>query len=175
VHFRQDFAVLATNPAISKPLETTRTRSTTGASIAAVDRGAVVIDSETGTLSLLDEESKIKDSIKIASVAGLLAVDRTNKKIFIADRNADKIVVVAYGNKLQKIGAFETRTEPYGLALTPDGKTLLVTTVAGKSLQPRARSSVGPSRLALEPAQLPSRPTAPKRSSPFSAPGPSLG
>ncbi len=134
VHFRQDFAVLATNPKISNPPEAS-TRSTTGASIAAVDQGAVVIDSETGMLSLLDENSNITDSLKVASVAGLLAVDRSAKKIFVADRNGDKIVVVAYGNKLQKIGAIATRTEPYGLALSPDGKTLLVTTVAGKSLQ----------------------------------------
>jgi DNA-binding beta-propeller fold protein YncE len=134
VHFRTDFAVLATNPTISTP-PTGSSRSTTGTSIAAIGNGAVVIDSETGTLSLLDAQSKVKDRIKVASVAGLLAVDRTNRKIFVADRNGDKIVVVAYGDKLQKLGSIATRTEPYGLALSPDGKTLLVTTVAGKTLQ----------------------------------------
>ncbi len=134
VHFRTDFAVLATNPAIAAPLEASA-RTTTGTTIAAIGQEAVVIDSETGTLSLLDKDSNTKDSIKVASVAGLLAVDRVSKKIYVADRNGDKVVVVAYGDKLQKIGSIATRTEPYGLALTPDGKTLLVTSVAGKSLQ----------------------------------------
>jgi DNA-binding beta-propeller fold protein YncE len=134
IHFRTDFAVLATNPAISKPLQSSA-RSTTGASIAAVDGGAIVVDSETGTVSLLDDASHVKDTLKLASVAGLLAVDPATKKVFVADRNGDKIVILAYGNKLQAIGSIPTATEPYGLALTPDGETLLVTTVAGKMLQ----------------------------------------
>ncbi len=134
VHFRSDFAVLATNPTISKPLEN-GARTTTGTTIAAISQGALVIDNETGTLSLLDAESNVKDSTKVAKIAGLLAVDRVNKKVYVADRAGDKIVILAYGNKLQAIGSIATRTEPYGLALTPDGKTLLVTTVAGRSLQ----------------------------------------
>jgi DNA-binding beta-propeller fold protein YncE/mono/diheme cytochrome c family protein len=134
VHFRTDFAVLASNPTI-KRLPDTSSRGTTGSSVAALGQGAVAIDAETGTLSLLDKNSKVKDTLKVGDVAGLLTVDPVGRRIFVADRNGDRIVVVAYGDKLRKLATIKTRTEPFGVALTPDGNTLLVTTVAGRRLQ----------------------------------------
>ncbi len=109
--------------------------SLTGSSIAAIAGGALVIDGETGTLSLLDSEAKQVDAQVIGTAAGLLCVDARGKRVFVADRNGDRIAVIPYSDSLGRASYIQTKAEPYGLALTPDGKTLLVSSIAGRSLQ----------------------------------------
>ncbi len=134
VPFHTEFALLAAPPQM-QAVKTQDDRTTTSTSIATTSSGLLVIDDETGTLSLLDKVGKALDSARVGRRAGQLAVDRKRKTVFVANRAGDTIEVLQYGKGLTKKDRFVTAAEPYGVALTPDGSTLLVTTVAGRSLQ----------------------------------------
>jgi DNA-binding beta-propeller fold protein YncE len=155
VAFHTEFAVLDATPQMrASNLQDDRT--TTSTSIAATENGGVlVIDDETGTLSLLDKVGKPLGSVNVGRRAGQMAVDRKRNMVFVANRAGDTIEVLKYdassqgnarqgnarqghaqkGHALTKKARFVTGAEPFGVALTPDGTTLLVTTVAGRALQ----------------------------------------
>ncbi len=103
-----------------------------GSRLAALSDGALVIDGDSGKLLRLDTDGKLLDSMSIGIDAAQLVVDRTSKRAYISDRNGDRIVVVRPSHKLKKLATFKTRTEPFGLALSPDSRTLLVTFVADR-------------------------------------------
>jgi DNA-binding beta-propeller fold protein YncE len=105
-----------------------------GSSIVAVGKGALVIDADSGKLLRLDDQLKVSSSVAIAEGASQLVYDPRNQRAYVADRKNDRIVVVAVGDKLEKIGTFATPAEPFGVALSPDHTTLLVTTVADRAL-----------------------------------------
>jgi cytochrome c553 len=133
VHFRTDFAVLGNKPTMERP--SADERASAGSTIAAIHGGSVSVDEDTGILALLSSEQKLLDSANVGMGASLLVVDRRKKTIYVSHRNADRVEIYAYGSRLAKAGSIATDAEPYGLALSPDGRTLLVTTVAGRSLQ----------------------------------------
>tara|TARA_R110002096_G_scaffold16898_1_gene57627 strand:- start:74253 stop:76175 length:1923 start_codon:yes stop_codon:yes gene_type:complete len=116
-------------------------RTSTSASIAAIADGVLVVDDETGTLTLLDKLGKPRASASVGRIAGQLAVDRERSTVFVANRAGDTIEVLQYGKALTKKARFVTAAEPFGVALTPNGETLLVTTVAGRALQAFASDS----------------------------------
>ncbi len=102
--------------------------------IAAVSGGTLVIDPDSGMLLLTDSEGKAKAKLLIGADAAQLVVDRKDQNAYVANRSGDSIAVVSYARGLRLLRTIKTRAEPYGLALTPDRKTLLVTTVADKEL-----------------------------------------
>lgn len=105
-----------------------------GSSLAALPNGAVLIDSDSGKLVRVDHNNKVVASMTIAPRAAQLVVDRSSATAYIADRRNDRVVVVDVRTGLKKLRTFKTSAEPFGVALTPDHKTLLVTTVADRQL-----------------------------------------
>jgi len=113
-------------PAPAAPAYLTSTR------IAATGDGALVIDADSGVLALVDGAGATLGQLAIAHDAGLLAYDPTARLAYVADRRGDRIVVVRVGSKLELVTAWKTPGEPYGVALTPDRTTALVTHVADR-------------------------------------------
>lgn len=106
-----------------------------GSKIAAFRGGMVVVDADSGALLRTDADGVVKAQLDIAPGAAQLVVDAAHDRVFVTDRSSDRIVVVGLSDGgLRQVDSFSTRAEPFGLALTPDGKTLLVTTVADHSL-----------------------------------------
>ncbi len=132
-----DFAMIDTPVALSTgefvPPQTAS--HLTSANIAAVSKGSLVIDADSGMLIHTDDAGKALDTLLIGRDASQLVADRDSKTAYIANRSGDSIAVVKYTAKgLKKKRTFKTHAEPYGVALTPDKKTLLVTTVADRQL-----------------------------------------
>ncbi|HTJ44344.1 MAG TPA: c-type cytochrome [Kofleriaceae bacterium] len=105
-----------------------------GSAIVAYGKGALVIDADSGKLLQLDEKLKTTASVDIGAGASQLVYDPIASRAYVADRKDDKIVVVAVGAKLEKVGSYATPAEPFGVALAPDRSSLLVTTVADQQL-----------------------------------------
>jgi len=72
--------------------------------------------------------------VSIGIDAGTLAYDPVGKRAYVADRRGDRIVVVSIDRQLAIQTSFATPAEPYGVALAPDRKTLLVTCIADRTL-----------------------------------------
>lgn len=117
------------------PAATAVPSSLQGSKIAAIRGGAVVVDADSGKLVRTDANGTSVAQLDIAPGVAQLVVDAANERAFVSDRASDRVVVVSLADGgLRQVDAFSTKAEPFGLALTPDGKTLLVTTVADHSL-----------------------------------------
>ncbi len=106
----------------------------TSSRIMATTDGAVVIDADSGALIKTDKTGKNVGQLAIAREAGLLTYDPATGLAYIADRRNDRIAVVKVSGKLEIAQSFKTPVEPYGVALTPDKKLLLVTTIADRMM-----------------------------------------
>lgn len=106
----------------------------TSSGIAAVAGGSLLVDPDSGMLILTDMDGKSRAELRIGEGASQLVVDRKARTAFITHRSGDRIAVVSYGRDLRAVRDIQTRAEPYGIALSPDRKSLLVTTVADKQL-----------------------------------------
>jgi sugar lactone lactonase YvrE len=104
----------------------------TSTRIAAVGDGALVIDADSGMLARVDAAGASLGQLAIAHDAGLLAYDPIARIAYVADRRGDRIAVVRVGSKLEIAAVWKTPAEPYGVALTPDRTTALVTHVADR-------------------------------------------
>jgi DNA-binding beta-propeller fold protein YncE len=102
--------------------------------IAALPAGAVVIDSDSGSLIKTDKIGKNIGEVKIGREAGLLAYDPATQLAYVADRRGDRVAVVKLSGKPEISASWKTPAEPYAIALTPDKKTVLVTTIADRTL-----------------------------------------
>src|SRR5262249_24748723 len=67
--------------------------------------------------------------VKIGRDVGQVVVSPDGAEAYAADRAGDRVVVVSLPG-LAVDRSFAVRAEPWGLALAPDGKTLLVTAIA---------------------------------------------
>ncbi|MEM7153587.1 MAG: c-type cytochrome [Myxococcota bacterium] len=106
-----------------------------GSTIAVYRSGAVVIDPDSGMLVRTDAQGNKVTELAVGPGAAQLVVDDANERLFVTDRTGDRIVVVSLAKgELTQVDAFSTKAEPFGLALSPDGRTLLVTTVADRTL-----------------------------------------
>ncbi|MBL8619983.1 MAG: c-type cytochrome [Myxococcales bacterium] len=106
-----------------------------GSAIATVGADqALVIDADSGDLVLVDGAGKAKARLAIGATASQLVFDATARRAYVAARGSDEIVAVDVGAKLTVARRWATPTEPFGVALTPDRATLLVTTVAARTL-----------------------------------------
>jgi DNA-binding beta-propeller fold protein YncE len=106
-----------------------------GSTIAVVGTGALAIDEDSGQLVRVDAKGAVTARLDIAPGAAQLVYDAGTERAYVSDRMGDQITVVAVGKKkLVQKAHWTTPTEPWGLALSPDGKTLLVTTIADRTL-----------------------------------------
>ena len=106
-----------------------------GARLAVAGDGALVIDADSGALILAGKDGARVAQLPIGRDAGLLAYDPVARTAYVADRHADRLAVVAVGDgKLSVKRTIRTPAEPYGVALTPDRKTVLVSTIADRTL-----------------------------------------
>src|SRR5262245_44052364 len=105
----------------------------TGSRIMAVDEGALVIDADSGALIRTDRTGKNVGHVAIARDAGLMTFDPIDYVAYVADRRNDRIVGVKV-DKMAIVSSIKTPAEPYGVALTPDRKKLLVSTIADRTL-----------------------------------------
>jgi sugar lactone lactonase YvrE len=106
-----------------------------GSRIAALsDGGALVSDADSGMLIRTRASGARRDQLAIGADAGLLVYDDNAKRAYVADRRGDRIVAVDIGDTLSVVASWKTPAEPYGVALTPDRHTLLVTAIADRTL-----------------------------------------
>jgi DNA-binding beta-propeller fold protein YncE len=106
-----------------------------GSRIAATDNGALVIDADSGALVRTDGKGSKLGELAIGKNAGLLTFDDASNIAYVADRDGDRVVAVKVdGNTLSQVAAWKTPNEPYGVALSPDRKTLLVSAIADRTL-----------------------------------------
>jgi DNA-binding beta-propeller fold protein YncE len=105
-----------------------------GSRISISGDGALVIDADSGQLIQTDKEGKQIASVMIGKNAGLMTYDAAGKRAFVADRLGNRVAVVKVGEKLEVTASYKTPVEPFGIALSPDKKTLLVTTIADRTL-----------------------------------------
>jgi cytochrome c553 len=135
--FRNQANFTMLNTPVARPTgEPTKSfaRYLSGSSVAAVDRGAMVVDADSGHLVWTDEFGSPIGKLPIGKDAAQLVLDTSTRRVFVADREHDRIAIATYGSGLTLSREIKTHAEPYGVALTPDRKTLLVTTVADRKL-----------------------------------------
>lgn len=104
-----------------------------GGTIAADGQGLLVLDRDTGKLVRTDEAGNELASLTFGSWAGELVRDGHSEFAYVADRTAHRVVRIRAGATLEVVDKATIR-EPHGLALSPDGKTLYVTSVADHEL-----------------------------------------
>jgi cytochrome c553/sugar lactone lactonase YvrE len=104
----------------------------TSSRIAALGDGAFAIDADSGMLARVDQGGKPRASLAIGHDAGLLVYDPAAHLVYVADRRGDRIVVANDALEVQR--SWRTPAEPYGIALTPDRKHVLVTAIADRTL-----------------------------------------
>src|SRR6185295_1103305 len=105
----------------------------TGSRIMAVGEGALAIDADSGALLRTDALGNRIGELAIAPDAGLLTFDDAARVAYVADRRHDRIAVVKL-DTMTLASSIATPAEPYGVALTPDRATLLVSTIADRVL-----------------------------------------
>jgi DNA-binding beta-propeller fold protein YncE len=128
----------------------------TGSRIMAADDGALVIDADSGALIRTDRKGMKIGQVAIARDAGLMTFDPIEWVAYVADRRNDRIAVVKV-DKMAIALSIKTPAEPYGIALSPDRKTLLVSTIADRTLVAYDVASAGElwrTSLASEPRGL---------------------
>jgi DNA-binding beta-propeller fold protein YncE len=107
----------------------------TSSRIAVAGDGALAIDADSGALIRTDGSGTELAQLEIGGDAGLLAYDPIARRAYVADRRGDRIVVVFVDDdhaELDKVAEWATPAEPYGVALTPDRATVLVTAIADR-------------------------------------------
>ena len=105
----------------------------TGSRIMAAGDGALVIDGDSGVLIKADKDGKNIGQVAVAQGAGLMTFDAAAGIAYVADRRNDRIAVVKT-DPMAIASSIKTPAEPYGVALTPDRKFLLVSTITDRTL-----------------------------------------
>ncbi|NVB39377.1 c-type cytochrome [Pseudenhygromyxa sp. WMMC2535] len=108
-----------------------------GGTVIADGEGALSIDRDSGALVRSDASGRAVASLAFSPGAGELVRDGASGAVFLADRADDRVVMIAPGDAggrgLEVLSGAQIR-EPHGLALSPDGATLYVTSVANHEL-----------------------------------------
>lgn len=123
-----------------------------GGTIAADSTGLWIVERNAGALLRTDHTGELRATVPLHEGLGELVHDAAGRALFVADRSADRVLRFATDGDVATQSAALSVTEPHGLALTPDGATLLVTSVANHelvavevaSMQVRWRVKLGP-------------------------------
>lgn len=109
--------------------------SLSGSTIVSLRDGALVVDGDSGKLLRTDVDGALVAELAIGADASQAVVDTAHSRAYVVDREHDRIVLVSLERGgLAKVDAWRTAAEPFGVALSPDNKTLLVTHVADQKL-----------------------------------------
>lgn len=111
-----------------------------GSTIVITPRGTLVAERHAATVVRTDAAGAPVAKLELGGELGELVYDG-HARAFVAERGSDRIVEVLDGETLT-LGRSVKIAEPFGLALTPDGKTLLATSVADQSLVAIATSDL---------------------------------
>lgn len=103
-----------------------------GGTIVVTPRGTLVAERHAATVVRTDATGTPLARLELGGELGELVHDGKSRA-FVAERGSDRIVEILDGETLES-GRTIAIAEPYGLALSPDGKTLLATSVAEQSL-----------------------------------------
>jgi YVTN family beta-propeller protein len=104
-----------------------------GGTIAVDAHGVLMLDRDSGKLVRTNEKGDQLATLTFGSWAGELVRDGNSEFAYVADRTANRVVRIRAGEQLEIVDRATVR-EPHGLALSPDGKTLYVTSVADHEL-----------------------------------------
>jgi mono/diheme cytochrome c family protein len=118
-----------------------------GSTIFADADGAWVIERSVGVLVRVDREGRPHGRLDLSPGLGELIVDDARGLLFVADRAANRVVRVRAGADQDAAPTIVDELalhDPHGLALTPDGETLLVTSVADRELVALATDTLEP-------------------------------
>jgi DNA-binding beta-propeller fold protein YncE/mono/diheme cytochrome c family protein len=121
-------------PIVSAKGEGHQAAGSWGGLIANFGKDVLVVDADAGAVLRVTEGSRVVASVPVAFGAGQLVVDAAASRAYVADRNRDHVLVLDLKDGMTVADRIRTSAEPFGLALTPDGSTLLVTTVADHEL-----------------------------------------
>jgi hypothetical protein len=105
-----------------------------GSTIAADATGLWIAERNAGALIRTDHAGELRATVPLHAGLGELVYDSASRSLFVADRSADRVLRFATEGDVATQTAELAVTEPHGLALTPDGATLLVTSVANHEL-----------------------------------------
>jgi hypothetical protein len=105
-----------------------------GSTIAADTQGLWIVERNAGALIRTDHAGEVKATIQLSAGLGELVLDDAQTQLFVADRSADRMLRYELAGDVATQSAELSITEPHGLALTPDGSMLLVTSVANQEL-----------------------------------------
>jgi hypothetical protein len=107
---------------------------TQGSTIAVDATGLWIAERNAGALIRSDHDGVVRAVTPLHAGLGELLLDRASDTLLVADRQADRVLRFSLaGDVATQIGELEL-VEPHGLALSPDGATLLVTSVANREL-----------------------------------------
>ena len=129
-----DFSLTDKPVGAGTPPSTSQPGGLHGSNIAVLGGDVLVVDADSGELIRTTPDGNKVASLSLGSGASQLVLDADAKRAYVADRSHDRVVVVDVSDGLTEVDAFSTAVEPFGLALSPDRKTLLVTSVADKTL-----------------------------------------
>ena len=109
-------------------------------------RSAIVADEEESAIQLVDLERRtVVSTTRLGGAPGqlLLAPDGT---LFVAVRGAAHVVALRFqvDGTTREIARHGTADEPFGLALTPDGSTMLVSTIIDPRLEALRAADLAP-------------------------------
>lgn len=105
-----------------------------GSTIAADAQGLWIAERNAGALIRTDHAGEVKATIELHAGLGELVLDDAQTALFVANRGADRVIRYALTGDVATPSAQLMIREPHGLALTPDGATLLITSVANQEL-----------------------------------------
>lgn len=105
-----------------------------GSTIVADATGLWIVERNAGALIRTDHAGELQATLTLHEGLGELVLDPGSKSLFVADRSADKLLRYTTNGDEATLAAELSVVEPHGLALTPDGATLLVTSVANHEL-----------------------------------------
>ena len=108
-----------------------------GSTIVVDEHGLLVAERGAGVVVRASRDSEPIAHLQLAGELGEIVRDATSNRVFVAERGGDRIVEITPGDAQGRnlgIRASLAIREPHGLALTPDGLTLLVTSVADHEL-----------------------------------------
>ena len=105
-----------------------------GGTVVVDDEGVLTIDRDSGKLLRVERGGETLASLDFRPGAGQLVRDARSGAVYLAARHDHRVVRVDASGDTLEIRDRARLREPYGLALSPDGATLYVTTVADAEL-----------------------------------------
>jgi hypothetical protein len=97
--------------------------------------GTIAIDEDSGDLVRADRNGKLLARLEIGAGASQLVYDPQAKIAYVTDRRGDRVVAVSVtATELTQLRTIATDAEPFGIALSPDRQTLMISAITDRTL-----------------------------------------